>query len=120
VGSAGLARSPVAGSPRPASHPAVSPSAASPSSSPPALLLAGKIVGIDPGHNGGNFTDPAAIGRLIWNGTGWETCDTTGTTTDGGYTEAQFNFNDAALLVTARFQQQVAAALTAAIVRFLG
>ena len=30
------------------------------------------------------------------------------------------NATDAALLVTARFQQQVAAALTAAIVRFLG
>jgi len=71
---------------------------ASPSPSPSALPLAGKIIGIDPGHNGGNFTDPAAIGRLIWNGTGWETCDTTGTTTDGGYTEAQFNFNVARYL----------------------
>ena len=66
----------------------------SPSASPSAApSLAGKIIGIDPGHNGGNFTDPAAIGHLIWNGTGWEACDTTGTTTDGGYTEAQFNFD---------------------------
>jgi N-acetylmuramoyl-L-alanine amidase len=71
---------------------------ASPATSPAALPLAGKIIGIDPGHNGGNFTDPAAIARLIWNGTAWETCDTTGTTTDGGYPEAQFTFNVARYL----------------------
>jgi N-acetylmuramoyl-L-alanine amidase len=66
----------------------------SPTPSPSAALpLAGKIVGIDPGHNGGNFTDPDAITRQIWNGAEWENCDTTGTTTDAGYTEAQFNFN---------------------------
>jgi N-acetylmuramoyl-L-alanine amidase len=96
--SAAPAGSAAAGPSRPASHPAASPSAASPSPSPPALPLAGKIIGIDPGHNGGNFADPGAIGQLIWNGTGWETCDTTGTTTDGGYTEAQFNFNVARYL----------------------
>ena len=67
----------------------------SPSPSPP---LAGKIVGIDPGHNGGNFSDPDAIARLIWNGAEWEACDTTGTTTDAGYTEAQFTFNVARYL----------------------
>jgi N-acetylmuramoyl-L-alanine amidase len=71
---------------------------ASPAASPAALPLAGKIVGIDPGHNGGNFTDPGAIAHLIWNGTGWESCDTTGTTTDGGYPEAQFTFNVARYL----------------------
>jgi len=60
--------------------------------------LAGIIVGIDPGHDGGNFDDPSYINRLIWNGREWETCDTTGTETDGGYTEAQFNFNVATFL----------------------
>jgi N-acetylmuramoyl-L-alanine amidase len=64
-------------------------------SAPP---LAGKVVGIDPGHNGGNFTDPDAIAQQVWNGAEWEACDTTGTTTDGGYTEAQFNFNVARYL----------------------
>jgi N-acetylmuramoyl-L-alanine amidase len=98
VGPAGPARSPAASPARSASRPAVSPSAPSPSPSPSALPLAEKIIGIDPGHNGGNFTDPAAIGQLIWNGTGWESCDTTGTTTDDGYTEAQFNFNVARYL----------------------
>ena len=60
--------------------------------------LAGKVVGIDPGHNGGNFTDPAFINHIVWNGRERETCDTTGTETDGGYTEARFNFNVASYL----------------------
>jgi N-acetylmuramoyl-L-alanine amidase len=60
--------------------------------------LAGKIVGIDPGHNGGNFADASYIGHQVWNGREWEACDTTGTETDGGYTEAQFNFDVARYL----------------------
>jgi N-acetylmuramoyl-L-alanine amidase len=63
------------------------------SQSPVALPLAGKTVGIDPGHNGGNFDDSAYINTMIWNGRAEETCDTTGTQTATGYTEAQFNFN---------------------------
>jgi N-acetylmuramoyl-L-alanine amidase len=55
-------------------------------------------VGIDPGHNGRNYADPSFINRLIWNGRAQETCDTTGTETDGGYTEARFNFNVAMYL----------------------
>ena len=61
-------------------------------------VLAGTVVGIDPGHNGLNGTDPSYINKLIWNGREWETCDTTGTQTDGGYTEAQFNFRVAMFL----------------------
>ena len=60
--------------------------------------LAGKVIGIDPGHNGANGTDPSYIDHLIWNGRETETCDTTGTQTDGGYTEARFNFNVAMYL----------------------
>jgi N-acetylmuramoyl-L-alanine amidase len=55
-------------------------------------------VGIDPGHNGRNGTDPSYINHLIWNGREEEGCDTTGTETDGGYTEARFNFNVAEYL----------------------
>jgi N-acetylmuramoyl-L-alanine amidase len=62
------------------------------------LPLAGKVVGIDPGHNGHNYTDPGYIDRQIWNGREYEDCDTTGTETDGGYTEAQFNFSVAEYL----------------------
>jgi len=61
-------------------------------------VLAGKVVGLDPGHNGGNFTHPAAIDQQIWNGREWEDCNTTGTATDGGYTEALFNFQVAGYL----------------------
>jgi N-acetylmuramoyl-L-alanine amidase len=64
----------------------------------PARPLAGKLVGIDPGHNGGNFADASYIGQQIWNGQEWEACDTTGTETDGGYTEAQFNLDVARYL----------------------
>ncbi len=78
----------------PPAVPGASPSrSAGPAPAAPGKPLAGKIVGIDPGHNGGNGADPAYINRLIWNGRESETCDTTGTQTAGGYTEAQFNFN---------------------------
>jgi N-acetylmuramoyl-L-alanine amidase len=64
----------------------------------PTKPLAGRIVGIDPGHNGRNYSDPDFINHLIWNGREQETCDTTGTETDGGYAEAQFNWNVAGYL----------------------
>jgi N-acetylmuramoyl-L-alanine amidase len=60
--------------------------------------LLGKIIGIDPGHNGLNYTDPAYLDRQVWNGREWEDCDTTGTETDTGYTEARFNWNVASYL----------------------
>lgn len=62
------------------------------------LPLTGKVIGIDPGHDEGNFSDPSYINRLVWNGREYETCDTTGTETAGGYTEARFNFNVASYL----------------------
>jgi len=60
--------------------------------------LVGEVVGIDPGHNGANGADPAYIDRPVWNGTGFEPCDTTGTSTDSGYAEAAFNFDVATRL----------------------
>ena len=69
--------------------------ALAPASRPP---LAGKIVGIDPGHNGLNYTSPAFLNRKVWNGRDWEGCDTTGTRTAGGYTEARFTWNVAVYL----------------------
>jgi N-acetylmuramoyl-L-alanine amidase len=62
--------------------------------------LNGKVILIDPGHNGRNFAAASVINRLIWNGRESETCDTTGTETDGGYTEARFNWR-VALYLTA-------------------
>ncbi|MDQ2754621.1 MAG: N-acetylmuramoyl-L-alanine amidase [Actinomycetota bacterium] len=61
-------------------------------------LLGGKVIAIDPGHNGANFTNPSYINHSIFNGRTAEACDTTGTQTNGGYTEALYNFNVAVAL----------------------
>jgi N-acetylmuramoyl-L-alanine amidase len=86
----------------PAAVRATDPVAATPKPSPrptaAAKPLAGITVGIDPGHNGLNGTDPSYINHLIWNGRESETCDTTGTQTAGGYTEARYNFTVARYL----------------------
>jgi N-acetylmuramoyl-L-alanine amidase len=80
------ASDPVTATPKPSPKSSPQPTAA-------AKPLAGITVGIDPGHNGLNGTDPSYINHLIWNGRESETCDTTGTQTAGGYTEARYNFN---------------------------
>ncbi|MGI5454358.1 N-acetylmuramoyl-L-alanine amidase [Streptomyces sp. CA-249302] len=75
--------------------PSTSPSLVSPTSSAPAASgpLKGKVVVIDPGHNSGNFQHTAEINRKVNIGTNWKECDTTGTSTNGGYTEAQFTLD---------------------------
>jgi N-acetylmuramoyl-L-alanine amidase len=89
---------------------------ASPRASQPpsaaAKPLAGITVGIDPGHNGRNGTDPAFINHLIWNGRESETCDTTGTQTAGGYTEARFNFDVARYLRAALLDDGASVVMT--------
>ena len=64
------------------------------------LPLKGKIVGIDPGHNGLNKDYPAYLAQQVWNGREWEDCDTTGTQTDWAhtFTEALFNWHVASYL----------------------
>jgi N-acetylmuramoyl-L-alanine amidase len=54
--------------------------------------LDGKIVVIDPGHNGANWMNPSIINRLVPDGRGQKACDTTGTATNSGYAEAAFAF----------------------------
>jgi len=83
--------------PQASSHAATSPASTGGSGSA-SKPLAGKVVGIDPGHNGDNGADPAYINQIIWNGRESETCDTTGTQTASGYTEARYNFNVARYL----------------------
>lgn len=54
---------------------------------------------LNPGHNGGNGSHPAAINRQVPAGYGnYKACDTTGTTTNAGYPEHAFNW-DVALRV---------------------
>ncbi|MGY3201409.1 N-acetylmuramoyl-L-alanine amidase [Streptomyces sp. TE5632] len=64
-------------------------------SAPPAGSgpLKGKVVVIDPGHNPGNFRHTAEINRQVDIGTNSKECDTTGTSTDDGYTEAKFTLD---------------------------
>jgi N-acetylmuramoyl-L-alanine amidase len=57
------------------------------------LPLAGLTVAVDPGHDGGNGSDPGYIDQPIDGGDFTEPCDTVGTTTDDGYTEHAFNFD---------------------------
>ncbi|MFI7616230.1 N-acetylmuramoyl-L-alanine amidase [Nonomuraea terrae] len=64
-----------------------------PVSETPEEPLDGKVVVIDPGHNGGNFRDPAAINRQVDVLTQKKACDTTGTSTDDGYSEAAFTWD---------------------------
>ncbi|GGO16272.1 N-acetylmuramoyl-L-alanine amidase [Microbispora rosea subsp. aerata] len=67
--------------------------------------LAGKTVVIDPGHNGGNYRHTKEINRLVNISNQKKACDTTGTSTNDGYTEAAFTWdvsNKLAKLLKAR------------------
>ncbi|MFI1763012.1 N-acetylmuramoyl-L-alanine amidase [Streptomyces sp. NPDC020800] len=80
---------------------------ATPAGSAPARSgpLKGKVVVIDPGHNPGNFRHTAEINRPVDIGTNKKECDTTGTSTNAGYTEALFTM-DVAHRLRAILEQQ--------------
>ncbi|GGZ50998.1 N-acetylmuramoyl-L-alanine amidase [Streptomyces bluensis] len=73
-----------------ASDPSSSSSPSVPAASGP---LSGKVVVIDPGHNPGNFQHTTEINRKVDIGTNRKECDTTGTSTNSGYTEADFTLD---------------------------
>jgi N-acetylmuramoyl-L-alanine amidase len=79
--------------------------AAAPAAQPAkaALPLAGIVIELDPGHNGGNASHPAYINRLVWIGNRWKACDTVGTSTRSGWAEHRFNWL-VANLVKSRLQ----------------
>ncbi len=62
--------------------------------------LAGKVVALDPGHNGANGANPEVINAPVDAGGFSKPCNTTGTATNAGYTEAAFNL-DVAIRVKA-------------------
>ncbi|MFF5341511.1 N-acetylmuramoyl-L-alanine amidase [Streptomyces althioticus] len=72
-----------------------SPAARTPSASAPAAAgpLKGKVVVIDPGHNPTNVKHTAEINRQVDVGTHRKECDTTGTSTNDGYAEAEFTLD---------------------------
>ncbi|MFF9201684.1 N-acetylmuramoyl-L-alanine amidase [Streptomyces sp. NPDC014986] len=88
-------------------EPGASPTTKSPSASAPAASgpLRGKVVVIDPGHNPGNFRHVSEINRQVDIGTNRKECDTTGTSTNDGYTEAEFTL-DLAHRMRALLQEQ--------------
>jgi N-acetylmuramoyl-L-alanine amidase len=54
----------------------------------------GQVVVLDPGHNGENASHPSEINKLVPAGRGDEkACNTTGTSTNAGYSEHAFNFD---------------------------
>jgi N-acetylmuramoyl-L-alanine amidase len=77
---------------------AVMTGSASPSVAPATKPLSGRTITVDPGHNGGNFTAPRTIGRLVNDGNGEKECDTTGTAAPDGYRETDFNWSVAVQL----------------------
>ncbi|MGY0023626.1 N-acetylmuramoyl-L-alanine amidase [Streptomyces sp. YJ-C3] len=110
-----------------AKEPSASPSKSAPSKTPskPAASktssnpagggsgpLKGKVVVIDPGHNPGNFQHTADINRKVNVGNASKECDTTGTSTNAGYTEAQFTLDVSRRLRTLLEQQGATVKLT--------
>jgi N-acetylmuramoyl-L-alanine amidase len=95
---------PVSESIRPASArvpAAAAPSAAARTTS--TLPLAGVRIALDPGHQLGNHNFPAQINRLVPAGGFRKPCNTTGTSTNGGYPEATLVFR-VTRLVQARLE----------------
>src|SRR4051794_22091717 len=77
----------------PSPSPSASPSPAAPPPAP-APVAAPPVVVLDPGHNGGNAADPAAINAPVPDGaSGTKPCNTTGTSTDAGYPEHAFTWD---------------------------
>ncbi|MCB5182157.1 N-acetylmuramoyl-L-alanine amidase [Streptomyces antimicrobicus] len=74
--------------------------------------LTGKVVVIDPGHNVGNFRHTAEIDKQVDVGTHRKECDTTGTTTNAGYKEADFTLDVSRRLRTLLQEQGVKVVLT--------
>ncbi|MCX3058986.1 N-acetylmuramoyl-L-alanine amidase [Streptomyces beihaiensis] len=76
------------------------------------LPLKGKVVVIDPGHNPGNFRHTTDINRTVNIGNESKECDTTGTSTDAGYTEARFTLDVARRMRTILEKQGATVKLT--------
>jgi N-acetylmuramoyl-L-alanine amidase len=72
--------------------------------------IAGRIVFLDPGHNGAN---DASINRQVTDGRGrTKECQTTGTTTDAGYPEHSFNWDTVLRIRAALTQMGVRTAMS--------
>jgi len=71
----------------------------------PTVDVHGRVVVLDPGHDGGNAAAPAQINQRVDAGGFLKECDTVGAETDAGYAEHAFTFDvatRAAALLSAR------------------
>ncbi|MFI6640041.1 N-acetylmuramoyl-L-alanine amidase [Streptomyces sp. NPDC050504] len=87
--------SPKATAEAPSKAPSTAPSTA-PSKAPTASArgpLSGRLVVVDPGHNTRNRDHTREINKLVDIGTNRKECDTTGTSTNSGYSEAEFTLD---------------------------
>jgi len=82
--------------------------------------LRGKVVVIDPGHNGGNSRHTSQIARKVEIGNGSKACDTTGTETNAGYAESAFTFDVSTRLAALLRAQGATVVLTRADDRGVG
>ncbi|TDC49952.1 N-acetylmuramoyl-L-alanine amidase [Actinomadura sp. KC345] len=55
--------------------------------------VAGKVIVLDPGHNGGNASHPDEINKQVDVGNGRKACDTSGTNTADGFGEHAFTWD---------------------------
>ncbi len=70
-----------------------SPGSKDPASGHGSKPLSGRTVVLDPGHNPGNRDHATEINRSVSIGTARKECDTTGTATESGYSEAEFTLD---------------------------
>ncbi|HLL35694.1 MAG TPA: N-acetylmuramoyl-L-alanine amidase [Streptomyces sp.] len=111
AGTASASSRPSAPSPSPSGSDDGKPAPA-PTTAASSGTLKGKVVVIDPGHNPENFQHTAEINKKVDIGTGWKECDTTGTSTDDGYAEAEFTLDVAHRLRTLLERQGAEVKLT--------
>ncbi|MEU1848764.1 N-acetylmuramoyl-L-alanine amidase [Streptomyces sp. NPDC019990] len=112
VGRATVRSSPVA-EPNPPTDDGKKPGASSPGTATRASgPLKGRVVVIDPGHNPDNFRHTSEINRKVDIGTNRKECDTTGTSTNDGYTEAEFTLDVAHRMRTLLEKQGATVKLT--------
>lgn len=82
--------------PLPSASPSLSPTPSAPAGPQAAAdgrSLTGRTVLIDPGHNPGNTEHTTEVNRQVDIGNTRKECDTTGTASDAGYSEAEFTLD---------------------------
>jgi N-acetylmuramoyl-L-alanine amidase len=85
-----LTAGPVPSSPAPGAEHSAPPAHPAHPARPAAGALAGRVIVLDAGHQLGNHNFPAEINRPVPAGGFTKPCNTTGTATNGGYSEATF------------------------------